>query len=112
FDFIASNYTPERQEVYKKEILNYLNLKSFEDYFQAGVLVLNLQAIRKDFTTEKFINLVQKRNWIYMDQDILNLCFKNKVFYLPESWNVITLMEKNSVRGQIIQERLPYQISD
>ncbi|XOW24379.1 glycosyltransferase [Lactococcus lactis] len=38
FDFIASNYTPERQEVYKKEILNYLTLKSFEDYFQAGVL--------------------------------------------------------------------------
>ncbi|MDG4990377.1 DUF4422 domain-containing protein [Lactococcus lactis] len=112
FDFIASNYTPERQEIYKKEILNYLGLKSFEDYFQAGVLVLNLKAIRKDFKTEEFINLVQKRNWIYMDQDILNLCFKSKVFYLPESWNVITLMEKNSVRGQIIQERLPYQISE
>lgn len=112
FDFIASNYTPERQEVYKKEILNYLNLKSFENYFQAGVLVLNLQEIRKNFKTEEFINLVQKRNWIYMDQDILNLCFKNKVYYLPESWNVITLMEKNSVRGQIIQERLPYQLSD
>ncbi|AJA56771.1 DUF4422 domain-containing protein [Lactococcus lactis] len=112
FDFIASNYSPERQKLYKKEILNYLNLRSFEDYFQAGVLVLNLTAIREDFKTQDFIDLVQKRKWRYMDQDILNLCFKNRVQYLPEEWNVITLMENNSVRAKIIQENLPYQINE
>jgi lipopolysaccharide biosynthesis glycosyltransferase len=112
FDLIAATYDPSKKEFYQKEILDYLNLEFSWDYFQAGVLLLNLQKIRSVYTTEDFISRTVSRDWVYNDQDVLNYMFKGQVHYLPAFWNVISLMEANSYRKWAMERFLPATLSE
>ncbi|SKA09220.1 Lipopolysaccharide biosynthesis protein, LPS:glycosyltransferase [Pilibacter termitis] len=111
YDFSASVCFPEKKEIYEKEILQYLNLENDLDYFQAGVLLLNLSAIRERYTIDDFIKKTLSRDWMYNDQDVLNLFFKNKVVYLDSKWNVICLAEPNSMRREIFNKHLPHTMN-
>jgi lipopolysaccharide biosynthesis glycosyltransferase len=64
-----------------------------ERYFNSGVLLLNLERIRKDFSLTRFLEIEEAyRGKIqYQDQDILNIGFGKKVRYLDRRWNVTTL---------------------
>ena len=59
-----------------------------EDYVNAGVLLLNLDKIRKDRIDEKFIELL-KKNFSSQDQDILNVAFHNHIRLLDLQWNAM-----------------------
>lgn len=62
-----------------------------QNYFNAGVLLLNLKKLREDDYVEKFFDIYAKRknDLVYQDQDILNLAFDStEVFWLPLKWNV------------------------
>lgn len=56
-------------------------------YIQAGFVVLNLQKLRDDGMVSQFINQA-KSNYKYQDQDILNICCKDKLKLLPPCYNV------------------------
>lgn len=56
-------------------------------YIQAGFVVLNLQKLRDDGMVSRFINQA-KVNYEYQDQDILNICCKDKLKLLPPCYNV------------------------
>ncbi len=56
-------------------------------YIQAGFVVLNLQKLRDDGMVSQFINQA-KANYEYQDQDILNICCKDKLKLLPPCYNV------------------------
>lgn len=76
-----------------KTIQRYINtelgMKDPENYFQAGVLLLNTAAMRKKHTCSEWMKLAEK--WYrYHDQDILNVECEGEVLYLDMSWNVIT----------------------
>ena len=58
-------------------------------YFQAGVILFNLDFIRKKYKTEDLVKLALQKEWHYWDQDVLNYAFKEKVYYIPQSWNVL-----------------------
>nr|WP_319486581.1 glycosyltransferase family 8 protein [uncultured Cohaesibacter sp.] len=61
-------------------------------YKQAGVLVFNLETLRRDGLENRFQEHIGKGYWM-MDQDILNICAPvNKVHELPLKWNVLTAM--------------------
>lgn len=66
-----------------------LMINKYSEYFQAGVLVLNLERIRTKLTFEKLVSIASSRNWMFWDQDVLNYAFKGEVFYLPQIWNVL-----------------------
>ena len=68
-----------------------LGLDSPYDYFQAGVLILDLDGLRRTMSSEDMIQMALTHSYRCHDQDILNIVCKNKVTYLPQQWN--TLMD-------------------
>ena len=59
-----------------------------EKYFNAGIMVMNLEEFRKNSLFEQFINLMKKYTCkVAQDQDYLNILCKNKVHYIDIGWN-------------------------
>ena len=65
----------------------YLGVKH-ENYFNAGVIVMNLKELRNFNFEEKFLSLLGQIKFpVAQDQDYLNVICKDKIKYLPLSWN-------------------------
>lgn len=74
--------------LYTKEALGI----SFEKYFNAGVLLMNLKAFREYGFYQKFCALLKEYKFtVAQDQDYLNVICKDKVEYLGEEWNRMPL---------------------
>lgn len=60
-------------------------------YINAGVLVVNAKLWRQNHIDKKFEKIIQDNfsNLPYLDQDIINLAFLNKIKILPDSYNAI-----------------------
>ncbi len=88
---------------YKKEI-------GFTDddlYVNAGVLLLNLENIRKDNMISKLFynNLRLKDKIAYQDQDVINITFKNKILEANSIYNFTgtnVRREKNKRKSAVI----------
>lgn len=66
---------------------NYLGIKE-SNYFNAGILSMNLDVLRKENFENKFINLIKQVKFtVAQDQDYLNVLCKDRVMYLPSVWN-------------------------
>lgn len=59
------------------------------DYFQAGVLVMNLNRLRELHSVDEWLRLASDPAYIYNDQDILNQECEGLVHFLPYEWNVM-----------------------
>lgn len=59
------------------------------DYFNSGVLLINLDAFRENKIKERFIYLLCKYNFATAapDQDYLNVLCKGKVFHMDKNWD-------------------------
>lgn len=65
-----------------------LNVKHTQ-YFNAGVLLLNLKKIRRDNIEPKLWNFAIDRSPLdFQDQDVLNAVLGNKVKLIPPRWNL------------------------
>lgn len=75
-----------------EEFKNYndkkLCIKNSFDYFNAGVMLINVIKFRKEFPLEKLIQLATSRDWRFADQDLLNSYCQEMVKFLPLKWNV------------------------
>lgn len=78
----------------KKEVL----MKEPENYFNAGVLLLNLQNIRNKYSGEEIFKIAEMKNWRSKDQDILNYMFSKSVRLLDLEWNLITAVSEDSLK--------------
>ena len=60
-----------------------------KDYFCAGIILFNLDAMREQKVDEKFIGLLSKYNFVTVgqDQDYLNVICKGRVTYLHPGWD-------------------------
>lgn len=68
-----------------------LRLQDPETYFNAGVLVFHLQALRRDYPAERLLQIAASRNWQYHDQDVLNfVCRGGGAKLLDPAWNMLT----------------------
>ena len=66
---------------------NFLGV-THDNYFNSGVLLMNLEELRKFDFERKFLNLFNQYKFIVApDQDILNVICKDRVFYLPITWD-------------------------
>lgn len=77
--------TEEEKELRRKRS----NMPSLEQYINSGVLIFNLDKIRKDGMDKRFLQEMQNK-YPYEDQDILNFCCYNCIKRLPEKWNQFT----------------------
>ena len=66
------------------------------DYFNSGVLVMNLKEFRKEMILDKFLYLLEHYNFdtIAPDQDYLNVLCHGKVKYLEKGWDVMPNADK------------------
>ena len=66
-----------------------------DHYFNAGILSMNLKAMREMHFEKKVEDLVKKVSFkVAQDQDLLNVICKDRVLYLPDVWNTMPLGEK------------------
>lgn len=90
-------YCPQRLCYYK----NTLGMKDPYNYFQAGVLLLNInQMIDMNFEKICIDQLIKIKTPEYVDQDILNSLLEGKIKYFDISWNLewhLPLFHKNIV---------------
>lgn len=74
----------------KKDYMDHvLKIKKPYDYFQAGVLLLNLDEFRKTYKTDEILKFAASEDWQLLDQDILNKLCEDRVKYVDMSWNVM-----------------------
>ena len=78
-------FDPKRKEYFE----NVLKLQDPYSYFNSGVIVMNLNKFRHDFTSEYIIKLAENEDYIFPDQDVLNILCENNVLYLDERWNTL-----------------------
>ena len=58
-------------------------------YFQAGVLVFDLRALRQFLSVDDWLALATNDNYIYDDQDVLNAACEGFVHFVDPRWNVM-----------------------
>lgn len=83
---------------YKKYYYNTLDMQNHLDYFNAGVLVCNIEKMKSDNLTEQLIKTLEKiGNPRYVDQCILNSVCEGKVKFISQNWNFTwhTIFDKN-----------------
>lgn len=97
---------PNVQE-YTDEVLK---LKNPYKYFQAGVMVFNIKGMNKKFPKNEIMDWAEKREYMYVDQDVLNTLCEGKIYYVDMKWNVMT--DCNGFRLGTIIKRAPKQIYD
>ncbi len=68
---------------------NVLHMHNPYGYFQAGVLVLNLEQMRALYSFEQWLEYATEPKYLYDDQDILNKHCEGRVLYINNAWNVM-----------------------
>lgn len=74
-----------------------LGLPSVANYFNAGILIMNLEQFRLQNFEGQFVDLLAKYKFKVQDQDYLNIICKDKVQYLPAVWNQMPTGVMNEV---------------
>ncbi len=92
---------------YCKEVLK---MEDPFQYFQAGVLVINVPEIRKLTTVHELFRMADTGIYRFSDQDILNVICKDQIHYLDMAWNLIT--DCDHFRWQQVIKHAPYYILD
>lgn len=63
-----------------------LSLKKQDRYINSGIMLMNLEAIRRDFSLDGVINCLEEnvQKLLLGDQDMVNILFGRKTVFLPE----------------------------
>ena len=66
-----------------------LGIKSFDNYFVSGLLVLNIKKINQTYTEKQLLDLAVSKKWVQYDQDLLNFICKDDVKIIDAEWNFV-----------------------
>lgn len=92
---------------YCKKVLGISNPSA---YFQAGVLVLHIEKLRRTVSVPELMEMAGTGIYRFSDQDILNLVCKGKVKYLDMRWNVLS--DCGHIRWQEAVRHAPYAVRE
>lgn len=75
----------------KQKDLKRLGLPDEHKYINSGMLLINIEKLRKEYTTEKIVNLIlDNRNiLIYPDQDFINKFFAGDIKIIDSKYNLL-----------------------
>lgn len=67
-----------------------IGLSASDTYYNAGVILVNLDSWRKRNLTNKFLSYYRSMNnvLLYSDQDILNYCCKGRILTISQTYNL------------------------
>ena len=72
---------------FRRHVQQVLQMEDIGAYFNSGVLVLNLDMIRRDFSLPFFMEQAELKGTKHHDQDVLNSLFYGRVRYLSPRFN-------------------------
>lgn len=79
-----------------------VGVDSYKNYFNAGVLLMNLDQLRKFKFQEKFIHLLTTVKYsVAQDQDYLNRLCKGRVTLIDHKWDCMPLVNNETKREDI-----------
>ena len=87
---------------------NELGMRDPHDYFQAGVLLMNLAELRRTVSPEEFLALSTQRMWRWLDQDVLNRVVNGNYVRVHMRWNY--LMDWQHLRRTHIVSNAPSDV--
>lgn len=73
---------------FKEYAINDLRMEDPYKYYQMGVLIMNLKAIRDTYTLDEIINYSLSKKFLFLDQDILNSLLQGKIHQIDQAWDV------------------------
>lgn len=86
-DVEAERKTYEMLEL-QKYFYEKLRIENIHNYFQAGVMVFNIQEMKKNKFMDRCLTLLKEiGNPMWVDQDVMNSVAQNKVHFLKPEWN-------------------------
>lgn len=78
-----------------------------EQYFNAGVILFNMEMCRKDDIFIKSLDLLKRNNFKYLDQDALNIAMVNNVKYVDSKWNFDSFRAKTILLDRSYANKYP-----
>ena len=97
---------PDRKNYFAKK----LKMSDPYHYFNSGVLLMNLTQFRKNFTSTQILDLAESKDWLFPDQDVLNVLCEDHVFYLDMSWNVMMNWKDNTSCRLLTARKAPHEM--
>ncbi len=77
---------------FKDYVEKRIGVGSYTEYFNAGILLMNLEALRRIDFDKFFLDFLTKVTFdVAQDQDYLNAVCKGNVHFVPKSWNVMPI---------------------
>lgn len=70
-----------------------LQMSEPENYFNSGVMVMNCEAFRNEFTAKQILDKAASYEWRAHDQDILNTVCLQRAELLDNRWSAFQVME-------------------
>lgn len=92
---------------YAKDVLK---LDNEYDYIQAGVLIFNLDKMRKLYSVEELLKIASSYKWKHHDQDVLNFAYRGNIKHIPQEWNVMMNWEKKNISRMDILKKAPLSL--
>ncbi len=90
-------------KVFQDYVEKVVGVADYRNYFNAGILLMNLDELRKFKFQEKFIYSLEKITFsVAQDQDYLNRLCKGRVKMLDKNWNRMPIT-KDKVRPQDVK---------
>ena len=81
-------------DVFKEYVEKFVGVRDYNEYFNAGILLMNLSELRKFKFQEKFLYLLEKVKYtVAQDQDYLNRLCKGRVKIVDKVWNAMPMPE-------------------
>ena len=94
-------------DIFKDYVERVVGVADYNNYFNAGVIVMNLKELRDYKFEEKFIYMLEKIKFeVSQDQDYLNRLCKGRVKILDYSWNRMPVMGKTEGKINLIHYNL------
>lgn len=75
-------------DVFRNYAEKVVGVSNYENYFNAGILVMNLKELRASKFKERFMYLLSTTKFsVAQDQDYLNRLCKGNIVLIPKTWN-------------------------
>lgn len=96
--------------VFQEYVEKVVGVRDYNNYFNAGILLMNLKELREYKFQEKFLYLLEKIKFeVAQDQDYLNRICKGRVKLLDFSWNRMPVMGGEDKDIKIVHYNLGFK---
>ncbi len=93
--------------IFQEYVEKVVGVIDYNNYFNAGILLMNLKELREYKFQEKFLYLLEKIKFeVAQDQDYLNRLCKGRVKILDFAWNRMPIMGESDKEIKIIHYNL------